>query len=333
MLADVLATRPSVYTVLAGSDGEDVTALGRNEEFLQAIGIMTPLTKGQVFLSDADESAAVGFFAEHGLDPVACVALYAGGQTSARDCGACGEALADICTRRGMSVVLLGTDTNRAINAANAEVLVAHGVGVVDMTGMTSVTLACAIVKHCALAVGADTGLAHVAAACGVPNVTIVPGCHFGHFLPYDKSSSVVCVPLSCYGCGEHCAYGMMHCVKAARAQTIARACRDALSAPCDRPRVYAQGPEHFCAISGGPTLARADGYFKGRAVKYIAVGGEITTEATRTAQTNLARLHDAIVAIQKDPADRVAYQEASEILVALGKPETAKRLEGICAR
>ena len=58
-----------------------------------------------------------------------------------------------------------------------------------------------ALIKRCRLVIGAETGLAHLACAVGTPNVILLGGGHFGRFMPYAATTTVVCLPLECYGC------------------------------------------------------------------------------------------------------------------------------------
>lgn len=54
------------------------------------------------------------------------------------------------------------------------------------MSGQTTLRQIAALLSRCRLAVGSDTGLAHMACALKVPNVILVGGGHFGRFLPYS---------------------------------------------------------------------------------------------------------------------------------------------------
>jgi hypothetical protein len=299
----------------------------RHEDFLRALGIMTSVTSGGIAIAADDDVAAEAFFTQHGLDPKTTVALYAGGQGPEKDCAEYGGALADICVRRSLSVVLLGAETNRAVSEINAQALRAKGVSVIDAVAAVTLGVACAIVKRCALAVGADTALTHVAVCYGVPNVTVLPGWHFGRFLPYDKSSSVVCAPLSCYGCDGKCRYRQKYCVTEVRAATIARACRDALGKSSEKPRVYAQGPESTEYIKNGLTRARPDRFLDMRSVEYVPVGGDISAQVTSARDTSARMLQCCLERLQAMPEDRSAYTEAALALLLAGQSKAASRL------
>lgn len=102
----------------------------------------------------------------------------------------------DITGRFGLRSVLLGSEEEQEVAAA---VVAASEAPTIDLTGMTSLSNAVAILAEADVMVSNDMGLAHVAAAVGTPTVTI-----FGPTNPLTTSpigSRIVREPVECSPC------------------------------------------------------------------------------------------------------------------------------------
>jgi len=87
-----------------------------------------------------------------------------------------------------------------------------------------------AFLAQCRLALGVDTSLAHIACALDVPQVIALGGGFPGRFLPQHKTTTAVCLPLECWGCGwRRCPYGQPYCVNGIAPETLAEAIEAAL--------------------------------------------------------------------------------------------------------
>lgn len=62
--------------------------------------------------------------------------------------------------------------------------------------------------------VGIDTGLAHLAAAYGVPGVTVYGGGTWPSYAPWSASSAGVVAPIPCFGCQWDCAFDRAFCIE-----------------------------------------------------------------------------------------------------------------------
>jgi len=83
-----------------------------------------------------------------------------------------------------------------------------------DWTGRTSLGELAAILRRARVAVGNETGGAHLAASVETPYVCVTGGGHWGRFLPYPPTLAArrrvplpVVFPMPCFGCDWKCIY------------------------------------------------------------------------------------------------------------------------------
>jgi ADP-heptose:LPS heptosyltransferase len=199
------------YTRLIPSPDPWKLELARHADFLSALAApFDPLKMfPQMWTGPADDEFAANLFKNHGLDPRRTVALFAGAQLGVRQYRHYGKAIAPICREREFSVIALGGREDSAINQSN---LKDAGVAGINLSGQTTLRQAAAVLKQCRIAIGAETGLAHIACAVGTPHVILLGGGHFGRFMPYSPLTTVACLPIECFGCDWECRYNRVHC-------------------------------------------------------------------------------------------------------------------------
>lgn len=110
-----------------------------------------------------------------------------------------------------------------------------------NLCGRTTLLETAALLRRCRLYVGAESGGAHMACAVGVPNVVVLGGGHFGRFMPYSRLTTVVSLPLDCFGCNWRCQYANAHCITSLLPEVLAKAIAAALKRPKERPAIFAQ--------------------------------------------------------------------------------------------
>jgi hypothetical protein len=195
----------------------------------------------KIWTDSADEEFAAAIFQQHRLDPKRTVALFAGAQYELRKYPYYGNAIAAACKERNLSLIALGGREDAAINMNN---LKDAGVIGVNLSGQTTLRQAAAILWHCRIAIGAETGLAHIACAVGTPNVILLGGGHFGRFMPYSPLTTVACLPIECFGCNWECRYKRIHCTWDLDPIVLSVAFTHALDQPSTlRPTVFCQDP------------------------------------------------------------------------------------------
>ncbi|MCK4292792.1 MAG: glycosyltransferase [Planctomycetes bacterium] len=267
------------YTNLLPSCGEHEPELKRHKDFLIGLGIEVQDLRPMVWTTQENEEFADRLFRENGLNPSKTIVLFAGAQYGGRVYERYGEALSEFCKANQLEVIALGTEQDRDINQRNLD---AAGVRTVNLSAGTSIRESAAVLKRCRLAIGAETALAHITCAVGRPNVILLGGGHFGRFMPYSPLTSVVCLPLECYGCNWGCRYEAPHCVKDVAPEVIAEALRQTLEKSSPKTRLFVQGSSLWKPQSSRPAWQSCDKFLDVSAVEIIAVEGRRTAISGR---------------------------------------------------
>ncbi len=257
----------ALYSSLLASKGEYKPEIERHRDFLSGVGIETNILNPLVWTSEKDEEFADRFFRENNLQAEKTIALFAGVQYAVRSYDLYGVALSKAINDLGFSVVALGSSNEVGVGQEN---LKATGSSAINLCGKTTLRQTAALLKRCRLAVGAETGLAHMACAVGTPNVILLGGGHFGRFMPYSPLTTVVCLPLECYGCDWHCKYQKIHCLKNIRSDVFGFGIENALKNECDIPRVIVQSEALWKPMEGEPKWKLFNAYLDPARVKII---------------------------------------------------------------
>lgn len=229
--------------------------IDRYTEMLRRLGLKHGCSAPRLWLAPENEEAAAETLRRHALPEGAFIALFAAGGMWEKGYTAYGEALAETCLREGLAVAALGAEADRELNEQNVRVLKERGVHAVNLCENGSLLRDAALLRFCRLAVGADTALAHMACALGVPLVVLVSGSLFGRFFPYQAGTTAVCLPLSCAGCEGRCRYERPFCMTRIHPATVREAVNYALaSADGEREKtLYLQNPALWPAGPGLP--------------------------------------------------------------------------------
>ena len=250
MSAEVKGMCNQFYTRLLPGDCKSKPELERHKDFLKGLGIEVQDLWPIIWMTEEDERFADRLFQQNRLDPAKTIALFAGAQNNCRLYEGYGEALSEFCRANQLEIIALGTEQDKDINQRNLD---ASGVRGLNLSGKTSILVSAALLKRCRLALGAETGLAHIACAVGTPSVVVVGGGHFGRFMPYSPLTSIVCLPLECYGCSWGCRYQSSYCVKDVAPEVIAEALKAAIEEPSEKIRVFMQGNSLWKPQAGRP--------------------------------------------------------------------------------
>ncbi len=291
------------YTDLLPSKGRHKSELQRHVDFLHGLGCEVDKLTPQLWLRPQDEAFADEWFERQGLVPRETVALFAGVQSPERIYAEYGKAIAAVCRQNGFTVVALGAGSDRELNRRNLKDIENAGVRVYDLSGALTLRQSAAIIKRCRLAVGAETGLAHIAAAVGTPHVIAIGGGQFGRFMPYSASTSLVCLPLDCYGCGWKCKYrqSQIYCITSIAPALVERAVRQTLSTSSDKPRLFVQAPSLWNPKTGEPKWKAFNDLLDTESVEIASVSR--SAQSDRCEERTAAQCEVSIVVATKDRA------------------------------
>lgn len=143
-----------------------------------------------------------------------------------------GERFATIINRlvdeRGWRAVLCGAQSESAVSSAVARICSRPPI---NLTGKTTLFELVELIQGACLVLGNDSAPVHLAAAIGIPSISILGGGHFGRFLPYPPGRSprapeVVFAPMECYHCNWQCTQphdstGPVPCISAVSVETV----------------------------------------------------------------------------------------------------------------
>ncbi len=259
----LLRRHDRAYTELVDAPAEPRHALDWLDLMARHLGL-PGTARPVVWLSEADSARAEALLAPlpAGLDRLA---FFPGSGTPIRRYGGYLEALRAFLAARPAAVVALGAEADRAWAAEILGGL--PETPVLNLCGRTTLREAAAALQRCRLAMGAESGLAHLAWAVGTPQAAVVGGGHFGAFLPRSALTSAACVPLSCFGCGWDCRFERPHCIQDLPSTTLAAAMAGAWDGADDRPRIFHPVPHPLPALACGPPPLPG-----GRAARIIGV-------------------------------------------------------------
>jgi len=203
--------------------------IDKNKDLLEFFGIKDVEPSLDVWLSQEDIVFREEFFAKNRLDPDKTIALFAGVQFNNRLYYHYGKALSRIANIKDFVILGFGDHNDLQINEQNLQ---DSGAPYYNLSGKLTLRQTSALLSKCRLAVGAETGLAHIACALEIPNVIVLGGGHFGRFMPYSPNTTIVNNPLECYGCNWHCKYKDFPCIRDIRPEALTRAITEALERP-----------------------------------------------------------------------------------------------------
>ena len=205
--------------------------LERYADMLRRISLPADNLEPAIWLTGEDRRKADAVWEETGFTPEKTIAVFGAGSAFIRAYLGFGQALRGICGERGFSVVALGAAQDASVNEHLLATLREAGIPARDLAGALSLRESSAVLAGCALAVGVETSLAHIASALEVPQVIVLGGGHFGRFMPVHRTTTAVILPLECFACNWSCRCKKPYCIRSIRPETVAQAVERALAA------------------------------------------------------------------------------------------------------
>jgi ADP-heptose:LPS heptosyltransferase len=230
---------------------------------------------------------------------------------------AMGETALRIAAARGATVTLIGGDKDRA-EIESAVAAGCFGAEPAIVTGAAEGLAAVAARIAGAVGyVGIETGLAHLAAAYGVPGATVYGGGYWPLYAPWAPRTAGVVAPIPCFGCEWDCAFERAFCIEGVDVQGVVAAFEAA----------YADGSER-------PVVSERDAYDpRERAIFEAAAKVHRAAQRDRAARlTAITRLRDLLARYARRTRRR--SRNADVLLASLldRTTQTARRLEQAAA-
>ncbi len=232
-----------IYTHLVLCPDNATSEMDRLRIFAAALGHEGPVVP-EIWLSAADRDEARSIVAPFAGRRVVAVAPRT--QYEIKDYPHFAEALRSAALgTAGHALVALGSAADRA---TCDEILRGTSLPSANLCGRTSLRVSFAVLAECAALVASDSALAHAAAALSVPHVVVAGGGHFGRFFPYSKDTTLLSLPLDCFGCNWRCRHAEPHCVRGVPPEIVGKALARTLGEASLLPRiVFAPKPPARC--------------------------------------------------------------------------------------
>ena len=178
---------------------------------------------------------------------------------------AMGEAARRIAAGRRATITLIGGASNRA-ELEDVAAAGFFGPEPAVVTGSPAdLPSVAARIAGAAGYVGIETGLAHLAAAYGVPGATVYGGGYWPLYSPWAPRSAGVVAPIPCFGCEWDCAFERPFCIEGVDADSVVTAFEAAYAgetgAPlvCERDAYGARERAIFAAAANVHRVAQCD--------------------------------------------------------------------------
>ncbi len=354
---ETMEKRRKVFTRLVSFRAPYEPEMERYRDFLADMGIDVPGLNATIWTMPEDDAFAERLFAEENLVPGLTLALFAFGRSHLRTYPYYGEALRDVCAERGFSVIAFGDGAAYKFNQACLDEV---GVRSLNLSGKLTLRQTAAVMRKCRMAVGAETGLAHMACAVDIPNVIVIGGGHLGRFMPYTPKTSLVTLPLDCFNCDWSCRYEKAHCVMDVDPSVIEYAVRQTLESNSTSPRLFVHPAESWEGGKGKPSWRMVEKFIRPGVVEVISPpvgeralrkrpadgsafslmrggkGGKKPLSVTETmsrveALRDEGRIEDAIDAIESGLRENPGYPDLmnlkAELILQGGNVEAAKEI------
>jgi len=151
---------------------------------------------------------------------------------------AMGEAARRIAAAQGAPIALIGSEQQ----AAELEAVVAAGhFGAAARVVTAAPADLPSVAERIAAAagyLGIETGLVHLAAAYGIPGVTVYGGGYWPMYGPWTARTAGVAAPIPCFGCGWDCAFDRPFCLEGVDVASVVAAYEAALADESGRPLI-----------------------------------------------------------------------------------------------
>jgi len=150
-----------------------------NLDLLKVLGVTSEKAKVDLFVSVAAKKHAAKILKENNIpEQFAAMHVLSGHNQKNWQNDKFSHLVRYICVKKGLAVVLIGTDRDKKIVD---DVIAEADIHAVNLCGKTDLETLAGVIKKASLFVGIDSGPAHIAAACGVPATILFSGMNDRH--------------------------------------------------------------------------------------------------------------------------------------------------------
>ena len=217
--AETKLTNDKEYHVLVPSSPGVMLETDRNREFMKGLGIDVPLSQDtQVWVNASDDEVAGRILAQLNIEKPIIISPFA--QWDIKDWPS--DKWAQLLSHYPDETFVLCAGPEKSEKVQQLLSLSKHK-RLINLCGQLTLTQTSALMRYGKMFIGADSGPAHLAIAAGIPNVVIMGGGHFGRFMPYSPSTTMVHCKVNCINCGWHCRFAAM-CITQISVDTVINA-------------------------------------------------------------------------------------------------------------
>lgn len=220
------------YTMLINIENDHISEIERYKQFLSALNIEVAEFFPELFSEDKATLFAEKFYKENGLLKENTIVVYPFDEYGFQNITYINELAASLSN---FNFIILGFEVEDSISKSLDS-------KIFNLIGKITILEAAAISKNASMVITAGVAGLNIACAANIKNIIISGGGEFGRFYPYSSLTSVIALPLDCYGCNWNCRFNEKFCLTKLDYNFILKSIKKAISSECGlKPRVYAK--------------------------------------------------------------------------------------------
>jgi len=204
ILPDIKSRNDKYYDLLIPGAAGVMIETHRNMEFMKALGINVPDYEGTcIWANEEDENHINHLLKSLKINNPVAISPFAKFEIKDWPINKWSQLLSHYPDEQ---IVICGGPEN--FERAQKLIELSSHRNIYNLCGKTTLTQTAVLLSRCKFFIGVDTGPAHMAVAVNIPNVVLMGGGHFGRFMPYSPSTTMVHCKMNCVNCNWRCRFG-----------------------------------------------------------------------------------------------------------------------------